>query len=986
MSHTDTDTAAPRAGLDAGTYEVLRTRLSEQAAELSRRAEALNAQRLETFGGTELSLLGTERIRTENNCVPRDIAQVDGYMLFGYNVFIGLKPETAVGDVFTVCRFTRQDDGFGFTAVDGPMLSGEAFARDFAELYRYYRDAKLLQLRRMEGRLLAVFQTGEKLDDIKVLRWTIESDGTATYLDNQGGRDHTFPAQHDFEWTATTRDDHVSGRHPHVSIQDEVFVECVGGDLTIKIENNTSTGEGLYSEPVDERLQSLADADISYARVGPLILLNILPYNETRRRFLVFNTRTKKVARLDGIGQACRGLPEDQGIIFPGGFYLSTGIYKTFDTDATDLEFEREIRSPNGEDVLYVFHARAEGRTLLLPYNVIRKEVANPLACHGYSIFDDGTLVAFRAGSDEPTRVHPMQVWQTPFVSDTYAARQPVGDGPLEKLGNAELVRGVAEALSVSRMVSEMEPSTEVFEALIAACVRVGDSYHWLGDPELGGIADPLEALRATAGQVLAEYETVAELTAKAAEDVAAAERDITAMVRRARAENPRSADEWVRRLADLRRTQGRVATLREARYVDSARLDTLDETLAEELASSGRRAVEHLGRADAFAPYREDLDKLTARADSIATAAEAAPLTERLDSDQSNLESLTEVVSGLDIADATVRTSILESIGEILASVNRARATLNLRRRELSEGEGRAEFAAEFALFGQAVTAGLAAADGPDACDEQLGRLSLQLENLESRFADFDDFIAELTDKRTEVYEAFASRKQTLLDERARRAERLVASSERILDSVVRRAATLGSGDEINAYFAGDPMVAKLRRVAEELRGLGETVHAEELDGRIKAARQEADRALRDRRDLFDGDAVKLGEHRIPVNTQPLDLTLVPQGDGLALSLTGTDFRQAVDDPGFAATKPFWNQPLISETSDVYRAEFLACAILDGHDRAALAAATASPAGLLDLVRREAASRYEESYERGVHDSDAAAILAALLELDTAA
>ena len=52
---------------------MLRARLAEQAAELARRAEALNARRVETFGSTELRLVGTERIRTENNCVPRDI-------------------------------------------------------------------------------------------------------------------------------------------------------------------------------------------------------------------------------------------------------------------------------------------------------------------------------------------------------------------------------------------------------------------------------------------------------------------------------------------------------------------------------------------------------------------------------------------------------------------------------------------------------------------------------------------------------------------------------------------------------------------------------------------------------------------------------------------------------------------------------------------------------------------------------------------------
>ena len=82
------------------------------------------------------------------------------------------------------------------------------------------------------------------------------------YLDNRGERDHVFPPSHDFEWIETTREDHVLGRHPHISIDDEVFVETVGGTLTIKMENNTETGEGIYSEPVDEPLQSLADADV----------------------------------------------------------------------------------------------------------------------------------------------------------------------------------------------------------------------------------------------------------------------------------------------------------------------------------------------------------------------------------------------------------------------------------------------------------------------------------------------------------------------------------------------------------------------------------------------------------------------------------------------------------------------------------------------------------------------------------------------------
>ena len=984
-----------RAGLDMGTYEVLRARLGEQAAELARRAEALNAARLEVFGGTELRLLGTERVRTANHCVPRDIVPVGDLMLFGYNVFIGMKTETHVADVFSLHRFDSADGALSFTEAQAgelpELLEDERFRRDFAELYRYFRDTRLLQLRRVEGRLLAVFQTGPSVSDIRVLRWRIGADGSLSYLDNKGERDHVFPPQQDFTWIETTRDDHVPGRHPHISIDDEVFVETVGGDLTVKVENNTESGEGVYSEPVAEPLQSLADADVRYARVGPLILLRILPYKETEYRHLVFNTRTRDVVRLDGIGQACQRLPDDQGLIFPGGYYLSTGTVKTFDTDVTDLEFQALVRSPNGEDVLYVFHSRAEGRSLLLPYNVIRKEVATPLSCHGYSIFDDGVMVVFRALSDEPTRVHPMQVWQTPFQSDAYAARQPAGTGPLERVGNADLVRGVSDALSVARMVHEMTPSAPVFEGLIAACTRALDQYHWLDDPDLHDLAEPLRQVRSTAEQVLEEFEKVQELTAQAARALDEAEADAAALVRRIRSETPASADEWVRRLAELRRARGHLETLRDLRYVDTARLDSLASSLEADTADAGRRAVEFLSGADAFTSYHAAVDALVGEAEAIETVAAAAPVRQRLAEQTEGLETVTEVVGSLDIADATVRTRILERVAEVLGTVNRARATLDARRRELLSVEGRAAFAAEFALLGQSVAGALAMADTPEACDEQLGTLLLQVENLESRFAEFDDFLAELEAKREDVYEAFSARKQALLDERTRRADRLAESAERILASVRRRAAALGSLDEVNTYFAADAMVAKLRSLAEELRSLGDQVRAEEVEGQVKAARQEAGRALRDRLDLFadGGETIRLGHHRFAVNTQPLDLTMVPHEERMAFTVTGTDYRSPVADPGFAETRPFWDQPLVSESPEVYRAEYLAGEILaaaeagrDGLSTAALRQAAESPDGLLSVVRREAESRYDEGYERGVHDHDAAAILAALLRL----
>ncbi|MBQ1052863.1 DNA repair ATPase [Micromonospora sp. C51] len=1003
--------AGTRPGLDDGSYEVLRRRLASHAAELARRAESLNARRLEVFGSTELRLLSTERIRTEHNCVPRDIVSVGGLMLFGYNVFIGLKPETSVDDVFSLHRFSQEPGKPSASTGGGPEVAGfrfdEAghdelpgllrdpqFVRDFGELYRYYRQARLLQLRRVDGRLLAVFQTGPRTEDIRVLRWQVGVDGVPEYLDSRGERDHVFPPSHDFEWTETTREDHVLGRHPHISIDGQVFVETVGGTLTVKVENNTEVGEGIYSEPVDEPLQSLADADVHWARVGPLILLRLRPYKETQWRHLVFNTLTREVIRLDGIGVACQRLPEDHGIIFPGGYHLVTGVTRTFDTDVSDLEFERVVRSPNGEDVLYVFHARADGRSLLLPYNAIRKEVAAPIPCHGFSLFDDGTLVVFRAVSEEPTRVHPMQVWQTPYVSDAYAAAQPAGTGPLERIGNADLVRGISDCLSAAGMVDDTA-TAGLYEALIAACVRIADHYHWLGEDELGDLATPLAGLRRTAAAVLEEHEKVRTLTGQARAELDDSAEQIASLARRARGEAPLTADDWVTQLGGLRRARGHLETLRELRYVDHARIDELAGRLDEELAAAGRRAVEFLRRDEAFSGYQQQVERLATKAAEIGTVAEAGTVRDELAARTDGLQTITDVVGGLDIADATVRTGILGRVGEVLGAVNRARAVLDKRRQELAAAEGRAGFAAEFALLGQAVTGALAAADTAERCDEQLGRLLLRVEELESRFGEFDDFLAELATRRTDIYEAFSSRKQALLDERARRADRLVASAERILISVHRRAGSLGSLDDINTYFAADPMVDKLRAVVEELRTLGDAVRAEELDGRVRAARQEAGRGLRDRLDLYTdgGETIRLGRHRFAVNTQPIDVAVVPAEGRMVVAVTGTDYRAPVRDEEFQQTRRFWDQLLVSESAQVYRAEHLATSILaaaeagrDGPGLDELHTAAVDPDGLRDLVRRIAETRYDEGYERGVHDHDAAEILRVLLRLHAGA
>lgn len=960
--------------MDAGTYEVLRDRLRARGDELAQRAGALDRARTAAFGSAELSLAGTGRLRTAAPGTPRDLVAVGGALLLLRDAPAALSPTTEPADVFAL--YDRELAPLPEDAVPG-LLDDPAFRTEFAALCRFFQGARPARLLVTHDRLLAVFRTG-KNDDVRVLRWSLSPLG---FLDGRGERDlAAAPPPDDIVWTATGRDDHVPGRHPQIRITGGVYVSTTGGTLTVKTSDGTADStapDGVFSEPVAEPLQALADADVSWARVGPLVLLRVRPYNEDAVRQLVVHTLTGSVTRLEGAGGALRRLPDDQGVVFPGGYVRSagSGSAKAFEDPHPDAAFERAVRSPGGDSVLYAFRAPDGGRCVLLPYDTVRKEVVAPLGCEGWALLDDGTLVALAApDGGEPSRTHEVQIWRSPYISEEHGEHAPAGDpdGPLARIGNASLVRAVADAFAVARGAVEAaagEPTAGLYEALAADCERTADRHPWLGDADAGGLRGPLEEIRTTAASAVEEFAAVRELTRQAAEALAGEAAAIARLVRRVRGESPASAEEWIGRITELRSARGRLLALKELRYADTGAIDALADDVAADTASAGRRAIAFLAREEAFDGYRAEITALADRAAGLTTAAEAGEVVAGLDARAAGLGELTEVVAGLDIGDTTVRTGILERIAAVSALVNRARAALAGRRRELADREGRAEFAAELALLAQSVTGGLAAAGTPEDCDERLAALLLKLENLESRFPDHDGFLAEIAGKRTEVYEAFSARRQSLDDERARRTERLAESARRVLEAVARRAAALDGSDALHAYFGSDPMVARIRRTAAELRELGDPVRAEEVEGRLKAARAEAVRALRDRRELFGdgGGTIRLGRHAFAVTAREPELTLLPQGDGMVFALTGTDWRGPVGGgPEFAAARPYWGRSLPSESPEVYRAEYLAARLLPA------AVAGGDPA---ELVAGAVAEAYDEGYERGVHDHDAVAV-----------
>ena len=226
-----------------------------------------------------------------------------------------------------------------------------------------------------------------------------------------------------------------------------------------------------------------------------------------------------------------------------------------------------------------------------------------------------------------------------------------------------------------------------------------------------------------------------------------------------------------------------------------------------------------------ALQPYVQrlgELDGLAQKADTVTQLNE--PLVEMQEM-AGNLDMLSSLMASLKIDDATQRTAIVESISEVYARLNQAKARAEQRRKGLGSAETVAQFGAQFKLFGQGITNALALAQDPEKCDEQLSRLLVQLEELESQFGDQEQFLRDILGKREELLETFEAHKQILLDERQRRAQGVLDAAQRILDSLVRRTARLTQMEELNAFFAADPLILKLREMAERLRELKDSV-----------------------------------------------------------------------------------------------------------------------------------------------------------------
>ncbi|MEO0898068.1 MAG: DNA repair ATPase [Bacteroidota bacterium] len=969
-----TESPQQQTQLESGTYELIQRRLKAQGDDLRTRLGDLYELRKKVFGTIDLQLIANDRITTENNCIPRDMVALGKHFIFGYNVHMGLKSKVSVSDVFTCFSFESKDHSFH--KEEDNLIQHANFQEDFENLYKYYKNTVFAKFTIIGPNLYMVFQVGKGAEDIKTFKWAID-DEQLTYLGNRFEHEVKFPNQHQFKWTRATRDMQRRGLHPHISIMDKVFVETVGGDLTIKVEDNTDTGHGIYAEPVDHPDQTLDDADYYYADLGNIIVLKIRPYQEKDFRYLIFNQKIREVLRVDSIEEACVLLPDDQGIIFSNGYYLQSGEYKLFDKVMPNLVFEKRISSTNGEDFLYTFYNMTAGVYVLLPYNLVEQKVDTPIICNGSTIFPNGELCYFKA-EDQPSRHHVVQIWQTPYGKEVQAPSEHK-DNWLYKVGNKDLVRGMAECNELLVLLNKEDSYSNLYIDLVKKATDILDSYYWIAREEAMKLSEPLDSIRQTAASAIDEYEKVRRIkqnTQSAVDAVSDKTADLLDTIRRYKAKD---INTFVTYLADIRALRGELIGVKDLRYVNVAEIEGFEQRVIEANDDLSQKTVEFLVNPEALAPYLKKVDETRSEVEGIAKVAEANETEKQIDGISGELELLIDIVSNLNIEDATMTTRIIDNISQIYAQLNNLRASLKKRRKELRGTEAAGEFNAQVRLLDQGLINFLDLCDTPQKCDEYLTKLMVQLEELEGKFADYEAFVLELSDKRENIYQAFETRKLSLLERRNKRAQSLMNAADRILKGIQNRVGNIQELSEINSYFAADLMISKVRDIVSQLEEMEDPIKAGDIQSRLKTLQEDAIRQLKDRKELFvDGEnVIRLGRHAFSVATQSLDLTVVPREEDMYYHLTGTSFFEKIEDEQFEQTRPVWNMSVPSENQEVYRAEYLAYLLLqsdiEGEDKP-------------KLVQQFMQQRFAEGYSKGIHDQDAARIWQALEDIETEA
>src|SRR5262249_13597035 len=149
---------------------------------------------------------------------------------------------------------------------------------------------------------------------------------------------------------------------------------------------------------------------------------------------------------------------------------------------------------------------------------------------------------------------------------------------------------------------------------------------------EAEGLDAAFRELERTGQLIIDEFEKQLAIEKRAREALAEAEQAVHELLNKVRPDDLKSVDAFLSGLTELQRGRGRLASLKELRSVDVARIDALDKELVQRFDAVTEACVRFFIGDDAWKPLLARLEALGVEASQLKKSSELTPLREQLD------------------------------------------------------------------------------------------------------------------------------------------------------------------------------------------------------------------------------------------------------------------------------------------------------------------------------------------------------------------
>ncbi|CAH7167242.1 conserved hypothetical protein [Vibrio chagasii] len=983
---------------DGGSFSVIRDKLTSSSTDLFNAVKTLDEKRKLEFGGVDLSVAGNINLLTDSSSKPVDIAKVGETLLFGFDGEIGLKSHIELSDMFAAYRLDQDESGKlepHALELSETILGDEAFLVEFERNTRHNRNIRLRQLFVENGTLFIIVSTDS--DGKNFAHYTFKDSGAGFEFEQYNVHKPSRNVGPSHEWVSTTKDDIINGAHSHISVANKVFVETIGGDLTIKTNNDTEDSKGIYSEDVEKKEQRITDAKVEYIDLGELVLLSVRPLSETTR-YYVFNVPTQQVIRCDALANSWTEFDEGHGIVFSNGYAIAGGEMKVIDSEDNTSVFHGKTSSPSGEDALYAFYNSEQGNYTIYHYNLVNKQVTPPIHSKGFTSRKDGKLLVFRTSENSNAeKLHSLQVWDSPFMSqENYAklvASKP--DTALTRIGNPTLVKGISDCLSILELTKRTEVSEALYESIIKTANRLLDTHYWLADEECGAPKHKLVAIKDTAEQVLSEFKKVKEQSKSATERVVSLGVDFEKVKHACSTLQGVNPEPYIEALYKAKGLIGVLFSAKEIKFIDTVQIDNLLEESNKLKGSVVVKLLDRLQDKEAFSSFYTSIREIERTSSKAKTSKEYSDQVGELNELSLRLTALNSEIGELETDDSTKITKIVSHLGDVFTTINTLTAKMKSTRKAMVEEELSEQFKVQMNQLSQLIEVSLGNANTPEECDNQAEELASQFEKLELRFAESETYIEELRKKSDEALQSLENLKSTLKSQRQAQIQKVVKSVESTIETIQKKILTFDTIEDVHSFFKTNIAVERVRTNCERLVELGDTVASDGFSQKVKTLKAEAVTNTRDRAEIFEdgGDIIKLGKSRFSVNKRRPELSLVTEDIDTVAVVSSTSFKQPINDSRLNEFNEYTSMIVPTESEAIYRGTYLAYLAIDkviseGLDRDGEITRLIGKnhigreSKVDEIISSIIKDNYDGGFTRGVHDLDAKLIFAKLYPL----